>query len=67
LIGDLLAPKWRVLPGGRIQVEKKDDIIKRLGRSPDRGDAVVMAFWDPDNEVLEEVVTYDERVEISAF
>ena len=56
-----------MLPGGRIQVEKKDDIIKRLGRSPDRGDAVVMAFWDPDNELLEEVVTYDERVEISAF
>jgi hypothetical protein len=26
-----------------IQVEEKDQIKKRLGRSPDRGDAVVLA------------------------
>lgn len=45
LVGDLTAPKWREMAGGRIQVESKDDIRKRLGRSPDRGDAVVMAFF----------------------
>jgi hypothetical protein len=44
LIGDLTAPKWRVMSGGRIQVESKDDIKKRLGRSTDDGDAVVMVF-----------------------
>jgi hypothetical protein len=28
---------------GRIQVESKDDIKKRIGRSTDRGDAVIYA------------------------
>jgi hypothetical protein len=45
LKGDLTAPKWKVLSGGKIQVEGKDDIRQRLGRSTDEGDAVVMAFW----------------------
>jgi hypothetical protein len=45
LTGDLTAPHWRVMSGGRIQVEGKDEIRKRLGRSTDDGDAVVMAFW----------------------
>lgn len=45
LIGDLTAPRWRVMSGGRIQVEAKDDIRKRIGRSTDDGDAVVQAFW----------------------
>ena len=46
LTGDLTAPHWRVMSGGRIQVESKDEIRKRLGRSPDDGDAVVQAAWD---------------------
>jgi hypothetical protein len=33
------------MSGGRIQVEAKDDIRKRIGRSTDDGDAVVQAFW----------------------
>ena len=45
LIGDLTAPHWRVVSGGKIQIESKDDIKKRLGRSTDDGDAVVMAFF----------------------
>jgi len=47
LIGDLAAPHWREMSGGRVQVESKREIIKRLGRSPDCGDAVVMAFYEP--------------------
>lgn len=45
LLGDLTAPHWRVVSGGKIQVESKDDIRKRIGRSTDRGDAVVQALW----------------------
>jgi hypothetical protein len=47
LIGDLTAPRWKVQSGGKIQIESKDELrkAKRLGRSPDTGDAVVMAFW----------------------
>jgi hypothetical protein len=45
LTGDLTAPHWRVMSGGKIQIESKDDIYKRIGRSTDDGDAVVMAFY----------------------
>lgn len=45
LIGDLTAPHWRVLSGGKIQVESKDEIRKRLGRSTDSADAVIQACW----------------------
>ena len=44
LLADLTAPRWRLNQGGIIQVEPKVDIVKRLGRSPDRGDAAVMAL-----------------------
>jgi hypothetical protein len=39
---DLISPRYKVTPGG-IQVEAKDEIQGRLGRSPDCGDAVVLA------------------------
>lgn len=43
---DLTAPTFSVRPGQppKIYVESKDDVIKRLGRSTDRGDAVVYAW-----------------------
>lgn len=50
LTGDLLAPHWRPMSGGRYQVESKDDIKKRIGRSTDDGDSVVMAFWEEPTE-----------------
>lgn len=43
LVADLTAPRFAVGPNG-IRAESKDDIVRRLGRSPDRGDAVVMAW-----------------------
>lgn len=45
LTGDLTAPHWKVTSTGRIQIESKDDIRKRIGRSTDEGDAVVQACW----------------------
>lgn len=42
LLADLCAPRWK-LSGGKVLVEPKDDIIKRIGRSPDRGESVVYA------------------------
>jgi hypothetical protein len=58
LTGDLTAPHWRVVAGGLIQVESKDDVRKRLGRSTDTGDAVIQAFWESDVSPVEQV-TYD--------
>lgn len=45
LLGDLSAPKWKVKSNGKIAVESKDEIRKRLGRSTDDGDAAAEAFW----------------------
>jgi len=42
LLADLCAPKWEYRKTG-IKVESKDEIIKRLGRSPDKADAVILA------------------------
>lgn len=45
LLADLTTPHWKVQSNGAIVVESKDDIKKRLGRSTDEGDSVVMCFW----------------------
>jgi len=45
LRADLCAARWKLTPRG-IQVEMKADIVKRLGRSPDLGDAAVYALVD---------------------
>lgn len=46
---DLCAPRWSLEGRGRIKVEAKEDIIKRIGRSPDYGDACILANT-PGNE-----------------
>lgn len=46
LLAELAAATFKPTVRG-IQVESKDDIKKRLGRSPDRADAVVYAFDEP--------------------
>jgi hypothetical protein len=45
LLADLCAPRWKMTPRG-VQVEAKIDIKKRIGRSPDKGEAVIYAFAD---------------------
>lgn len=42
LRADLCAPRWELRPRG-IKIEDKAETIKRIGRSPDKGDAVVYA------------------------
>ncbi|MBA3584724.1 MAG: hypothetical protein H0W36_09410 [Gemmatimonadetes bacterium] len=44
LAADLVAPRYSIDSRGRRVVEPKDATKKRLGRSPDRADAVLMAF-----------------------
>jgi hypothetical protein len=66
LIGDLSAPSYRETSRGRIQVESKEQIRKRLGRSTDYAGAVIQAFWEPP-VVTEYIVYYDDPVQISPF
>lgn len=43
LLADLCTPKWR-LSGPAIQVESREDIMKKLGKSPDFASAYVLAL-----------------------
>ncbi len=45
LESDLTAPGWEMVLNDKIQVESKDDIRKRLSRSTDSADALIMAWW----------------------
>jgi len=45
LIGELTAPHYKQMSGGKIQVEAKEEIKKRLGRSTNYADAAIMSFW----------------------
>ena len=45
LIAELTEPKWQSTSGGQIKIEDKEEIRKRLGRSPDKADALIMSFW----------------------
>lgn len=42
---DLSAARWKNIAGGKMVIEAKDEIRKRIGRSPDKGDAVILANW----------------------
>ncbi len=39
--------KYRVNSGGKIVLERKEEMKKRGLKSPDRADALVLAMWDP--------------------
>ncbi len=47
LIGELTAPTY-FFHNGKFQIESKDQIKKRLGKSPDLGDALALTFALPD-------------------
>ncbi len=65
LTKELCAPKWTI-SGWTVQVESRDDIIKRVGKSPDMASALILAAMDvPKVEALraanmqEQVLDYD--------
>lgn len=45
MIEELAAPKYELYANGKLKVESKDDIRRRLGRSTDAADAVIQSFW----------------------
>lgn len=48
-IAQLLWPRYEEDAKGRIQIEKKDDIRARAGGSPDRAEALLLAYHEPAN------------------
>ncbi len=47
LKNDLSTPFYEFDAAGRMKLESKDDMKERLGRSPDRGDALALTFYAP--------------------
>lgn len=45
LLAELCAPRWS-LSGKTVKVEGREDIVKRVGRSPDKATAIVLALID---------------------
>lgn len=66
LTGDLTSPTYEIAVGNRYKVEPKEKLMERIGRSPDKGDSVVMAYWpgEPENSLVVEP-EQDTRVQIS--
>jgi len=56
LTGDLTAPRIKYTSSGKIGIEPKDEIRKRLGRSPDSGDALAMAIYRPKTRTAEFII-----------
>lgn len=55
LLADLTAPRWG-LQGANIKVESREDIVKRIGRSPDYGSAIINAQIDtPKRQVMQAI------------
>jgi len=50
---ELTTPLYEIMDSkGRIKIQKKDEVISILGRSPDSADALLMAFYDVPTEVI---------------
>ncbi|EPP9790317.1 terminase family protein [Acinetobacter baumannii] len=55
LLADLTAPRWG-LQGTKIKVESREEIIKRIGRSPDYGSAIINAQIDtPKRHIMQAI------------
>ena len=54
ILGDLTCVNKKYDKLGRLQLEDKDSIKRRLGRSPDRGEALALTFAEPVFEISEE-------------
>ena len=56
LMQDLMAPKYTIHKG-KILIEEKEEIKRRLGRSPDRGDAAALSFALPDGAQIDPLLS----------
>ena len=54
LQSELVAPKYHADGKNRLAAESKDDLRKRLRRSPDRGDAAMLSVYAPPVRVFED-------------
>lgn len=66
LAKELCAPKWE-LTGMTIKVESREDIVERIGRSPDRASALILAAIDMPKRAAMEASGLDPRDEVTDY
>lgn len=64
-VAQLCAPRWQPDSANRIKIEPKAETRKRLKRSPDDADALLLAYLHLPDGPPQGVVTYEEHVTIS--
>ena len=65
LLSDLTSVRFQAVQSRgvmSIKAETKEDVVKRLGRSPDKGDAVVMCWSKGNATMLGQIIPLDQRV-----
>ncbi len=67
VVADLCSARYQPLANGIVQVESKDDIKKRLGRSPDVGDALLLANLPLIFDYSDQAIIYEDIVSISPY
>ena len=50
LVNHIAGRKYSITASGKIKVESKKDFKKRVGESPDEGDAVMLAYYEPGDD-----------------
>lgn len=68
ILADLTAPRWKLTTRG-IQIESKEELKKpeRLGRSPDKGDAVVMAWSEGEKALIKKMKSKPVNVPVEHY
>lgn len=53
VVSELCSPRYEILDSnGKVKIEKKEEVIKRLGRSPDFADALLLAFHNTAGDLV---------------
>ena len=66
LESELIAPIYKVTLKGQLEVEKKEETKKRLGRSPDRADSALLAIYNPTTPI-ESMPEHHDAYELSQW
>ncbi len=61
LLADLCTPRWQLKSGGKVQLESKRDIIRRIGRSPNTADAIVICWHEGNSASVKDFYPEDHR------
>jgi hypothetical protein len=53
LAQELIETKWKFMSNGKVQIEPKEDLKKRIKRSPDKADNLALTFYPTNPEEVE--------------